>query len=912
MAGYLLATKTYLPAPQGEQVMRARLQARLDAAIRSHHRVVLVSASAGAGKSTLLAGWAAEQPLPAAWVSLDAGDNDPILFWMYLIAAVQTRYPAACQAVMDRLKSPQPPDLPAILPEIANELAALSPGGLLLVLDDLHTIENPSIHEGLAFLINHLPPRIHIVLSTRSDPPLPLHHWRARGQLTELRFDDLRFNLAEAAAFFNEQQGLSLRPDDIEQIERRTEGWAVGLQMAALSLRGRKDVSAFIAHFSASHHYILEYLTNEVLAQLPAAEQNFLMQTAILPRLCARLCDAVTGRDDSRAMLDQLLRANLFLIPLDDEHEWFRYHHLFADLLAQRLKAQGEAFIQSLHLRAAHWFDREALVDEAIHHALAAGAVEYAGEIVARSWRKVSFDGRVRATRVWLEAIPPEISAASPLLSVANAWTLLQAGHTEAAEAHAANALRLYQQWHAQGRIPADDFNYATIPGQMAALRALVAVRRWDIQLAYDQAQEALRLSKPDDHLPIGLATLALMFVHRETGHFEECIHFCSDAVRENAASGNIHSLANSVVNCGRALVVQGRLAEADEHYRAAFEEARRSGQDHQPTYALLRTAWAELKYEQNNLEAARDLLDVAVEMERQAGYIELTRSVGTLQARLRLAAGDAEGAVQALTATLQAVRRAGMPAPVVETAAWLARVQAQTGDLAAAARWAESVPVDRSAAHPGYTRCIEQLALARVWTALGRCEEACRLAADLEKFAAGSGSLFWQTEALLLQAVALLALERPIPARQAFERAVHLAAPEGGLRLFLDLGEPARRLIAEMRPAGPLESAFLRRLASNLLSHEPEAPALARRGPPAPLEVVEDLPGAPDLIESLSEREVEVLRLAARGLTNVEIAEKLVVAVSTIKTHLNHIYAKLGARNRTEALVRAKALKMM
>ena len=898
-------------------MIRARLKERLNAALLAGHRLVLVSASAGAGKSSLLAGWAREQTLPVAWVSLDPGDNEPTLFWMYMIAAIQTCYPGICQNVMDRLKAPQPPDLSVLLPEITNQLAMISPNGLLLILDDLHAVETPAIHENLAFLIQHLPPRIHLIFVTRSDPPLPLHHWRARGQMTELRFDDLRFTLDETGRFF-ENKGLALQPADIEQLEKRTEGWIVGLQLAALSLQGRKDPSAFIAHFSASHHYILEYLTSEVLAQLPDDEQDFLMQTAILPRFCARLCDAVLNRDEtgpeaSHFMIAKLLRANLFLIPLDDQYEWFRYHHLFADLMAQRLKARGEKTVRELHLRAARWFDQETLVDEALSHACTAGEYVYAGDIVARYWRKVSFDGRVRTTRVWLESIPAEVTAGSPLLTVANAWTLLQAGRVDDAETYAARALRLYEDFHARGLIPADNFNYSTIPGQMAALRALNAVRRWDIALAFDQARLALHLSKPEDHLPIGLATLAMMYVHRERGEFEECIRIYPEAARENDASGNIHSLANSVVNCGRMLVVQGRLAEAGEHYRLAFEQARQTGQIQQPTYALLHAAWAELKYELDDLEGASDLLEQAAELERQAGFIELTRAVGTLQARLLKASGNLNGAVQTLTTTLQATRAAGMPASVAETAAWLAHIQAEAGDLPAAARWAESVKPGREGYHPGYTRCIEWFALARVWLALGRLEESYRLAASLEKIATSSHSSGWRTEALLLQAILLQAMERPTPARAAFENAVRLAAPEGSVRLFFDLGDPVRSLIANFHPTSPLENAFLQRLAAHFASSSSGAAQIIEdqaASSPEPQQQFQDLPDASELVEALSDREIEVLRLAARGLTSLEIAEQLVIATSTVKTHLNHIYAKLGVRNRTEALVRARAMK--
>ena len=478
----LLATKTYLPIPQAQWIDRARLVARLNDGLSNHHRLILVSASAGAGKSSLLAEWAAvvsdaNAPRTVVWVSLDAEDNDPIRFWTYCLAAIQTRFPGEMQALIDALGSPQPPAILPFLNEVVNQLASLAVEHLVLVLDDYHLIDAQAVHESLSYFLDHIPPNIHLVIATRSDPPLPLHRWRGRGQLTEIRFADLRFTLAETQLYLTERMRLDLNAEDISQLEQRTEGWIVGLHLAALLMKGRSDASAFIARFSSNNHYILEYLTNEVLDRLPENEQDFLLQISILPQFNPALCDAVTGRSDSQALLDRFWKANLFLIPLDDDHFWYRYHHLFADLLGQKLKQKGETNLRALNQRAADWYAAGGMIDDAIRCALAARNFSMAAELVVKNRRQSMNAGNFKRFFGWMTQIPPDILAGDARYSLVYAVLLYNNGQAAHVAEHLDNAQQAYMRLAQAGKIPLGDPDYATLPGLIAAFRAMLALR---------------------------------------------------------------------------------------------------------------------------------------------------------------------------------------------------------------------------------------------------------------------------------------------------------------------------------------------------------------------------------------------------------------------------------------------------
>ena len=608
MATPLLAAKTYLPRPVSGRVERARLRERLDQALSNQRRLVLVSALAGSGKSTLLADWAATAALPCAWFSLDAQDNQPSLFWAYLITALQRQSPGFAQALLVELLSPQAPPAERFLPEFLNQAAQL-PGRIVIVLDDYHLIENPAIHDSLIFLIEHLPETLLVAICTRSDPPMPLSRWRVRGYLAEVRLPDLRFTSAETQAFLRDVMKLSLDDDDITRLEARTEGWAAGLQLAALALQesfavnDREAQKNFIARFSASHQYVLDYLTSEVLAHLPDESHHFLVQTSILKQLCGPLCRAVTGDPDSAAVLSALVHKNLFLVPLDAEGAWYRYHHLFAEMLQMRLERQGAETIAQLHLRAAQWYEQAGRVDDSLYHALQAGAVDYAVEIILQNWQQVIYRGWPNQVLGWLEALPVQVVQEHPSLSIALAWTQWIRGQAQAAQVHSDEAQQAYERWLALGKDPARE--RASIPGEVATLRAMAAVRfgRFDAALEYStQAIQMLPADKSHERA-FGLALMAQAAAMRESLKIEPAIETYYQVIEVLLQVGNLVALGASGIALGRLFQLQGRLAEAADFYRDLL--ARMGPNASSPAVGILQVGLGEVLYEQNDLEQA-------------------------------------------------------------------------------------------------------------------------------------------------------------------------------------------------------------------------------------------------------------------------------------------------------------------
>jgi LuxR family maltose regulon positive regulatory protein len=905
MSVSLLATKTFRPLPQERLVTRSRLIERLDSAIRERQRQLLVSAPAGCGKTTLLAEWAGGIGAPLAWLSLDQEDNDPARFWAYLMAAVQTRYPGAGQSLLEELLASQPPPIPAVLPEIVNGLAAL-PGSLVLVLDDYHVIETPAIHENLLFLIEHIPPGFQLVVATRSDPPLALFRLRARGQLAELRSADLRFTGAETAAFLNDCMGLSLGPRLIDQLEKRTEGWAVGLQLAGLSMQGREDPAAFIERFSGSHHFILEYLTGEVLAQQPAAIQEFLLETSILESFNAPLCRAVTGQEDSEAVLETLRKANLFLVPLDDEACWFRYHHLFSELLRLRLAQRGVEEISLLHRRAAAWYGDRQMIDESIGHSLSGQDSAAAVILVARNWRQAVHDGRLKSALRWIEALPPEVLSANPLHASAYAWVLWLLGQTDRVESYVELTEKGYAALEAAGEIPPGNSEYTSLPGQMAALRAMIAGRRFDLLAAARFAEEAIRLSPPTEQLALGLARIAYANSHREMGHIRRAVAAYEEAIPTAQASGNTIATAIAAFNLGRLYQVQGRPDLCEALHRRLLDQAEREGQSRLPAYGLMWIGLADLEYEHNHLSESETALSRGLDQGKRGGYLDLLKNAGILQARLARAHGDLPRAAALLEETLAIVLQSQTVNATAEAAAWLACFQAELGNHEAAARWVDSLS-GRVEASPGFTRGIEAFHQVRVLIALGRLEPAWRLAKDLENVSAGEMSLGRQAEALLLQAKILSLQDAPSKAVDCLCAGLALTQTQGLVRRIVDEGDEIRGLLAGPRLTFPSSPEFEEYRARLLAAF----PVQTTRIDPAPRDQAGPA-GTPGLSFPLSERELEVLRLMAKGLSNPQIAAILVVSPGTVKTHVSHIYDKLGSQNRAEAVSQAITLKLI
>jgi LuxR family transcriptional regulator, maltose regulon positive regulatory protein len=908
----LLATKNYIPVPQAQWIDRERLVARLNAGLENHHRLTLISASAGAGKSSLLAEWAATEPAMVGWVSLDSEDNDPIRFWTYCLAAIQVRCKNRVQTLIEALQSPQPPVILPFLNEIVNQLASLPVEKLVLVLDDYHVIDTQSIHDSLGYFVDHIPPNIHLVIATRSDPPLPLHRWRGRGQLTEIRFDDLRFTLMETQLFLTERMKLDLNFEDIEQLEKRTEGWIVGLHLAALLMKGNKDPGAFIARFSSNNHYILEYLTSEVLDLLPDNEQDFLLQISILSQFNPSLCDAVTGRTDSQAYLDRFWKANLFLIPLDDEHVWYRYHHLFADLLGHKLKQKGETCLQPLYQRAADWYAQNQMIDEAIRSGLAARNYAMAGELVLKNRRRSMSAGNFKRPLAWMEQFPAEVLASDARLSLVYAVMLYNNGQTAFVEKHLDNAKQAYERLAQEGNVPADDTDYATLPGLSAAFRALLALRRWNLPAAAQFAEESLRISSPQDLHSQGLAGMALGLTQSEMGMFEESIQTFRRAILTCEGSGNSIGATVCYQQLASLLQIQGRLKEAEATYETALEQAAYRHQEQLPATGVLLVGQAEIWYEKNQLAKMGDGLEKGLALIRQGGQLDIQKTAAVLKAKLSSAAGNLFEAVHELRSAQEMFRKNGLGLALTELNAYLAQYYGFLGKMDEAATWADRQDAPLNS-NPGFTKGIELFCLARVWIRLEKWEDVRKLLIQLESYALESKSLRRQAEALLLHALIEFQQNNRSDSFDLLEKSILLGIKQGYVRFYLDEGEPVRELLLAFQKNGhhdALTDSLVQDLLAGFMKNnqDKEIPETMIKTDSSP---AIRTPAQP-LVEKLSERELEVLGLMSEGLTNPEIAKRLILSVSTVKTHLINIYGKLTVRNRAEAVLRAKDLGLL
>lgn len=891
MATPLLAAKTSLPQPVSGRVDRARLSERLDQALANQRRLVLVSALAGSGKSTLLADWAATTALPCAWFALDAQDNHPSLFWAYLITALQRQSPDFAQALLRELLSPQAPPVEEYLPEFLNEAAQL-PGRIVIVLDDYHLIENPAIHESLIYLVEHLPETLVIIICTRSDPPMPLSRWRVRGYLIEIRLKDLRFSYAEAQAFLRDFMKLQLEDDEIASLETRTEGWVAGLQLAALALQetlpinDREAQKNFIARFSASHQYVLDYMTTEVLAHLPDESHHFLLQTSILKQLSGPLCHAVTGNPNSAEILSALVRRNLFLIPLDAEGTWYRFHHLFAEMLRMRLERQGTETIAQLHLRAAQWYEQAGRVDDSLYHALQAGAVDYVVEIILRHWLPAIYSGWPNQVLGWLESLPVKVVQEHPGLSIALAWTQWIRGQFQAAQVHSDEAQQAYERWLALGKDPTRE--WALIPGEVATLRALAAVRceRFDAALEYS-TQAIQMLSADKSHAAaLGLALMAQAVALRDAGKMALALEVLRQV-------GNLPAVGGGGIALGHLLQVEGRLAEAAAFYRDLL--ARMGPNASSPALSVLQVGLGEVLYEQNDLEQAAVLLRPGWNHLDRSGYREVVAYSCLLQARLFRAAGQTGDAIAVLEEGIDSLRRSDAVDLLKEIQSLLAVYLAEEGQVAEAWRLLPD-PLATGERLPGLSIGARLLNQARVGLIAGRAEATLAFAARCEQLAAGAGSRRWQMEALLLQALAQARLGKRTAGQSALQKSLALAQSQGYLRLFLDGGEAVRDLLVGLYPTltDPALAQFARRILEAF-------PAPAPKKPLTP----------PSLTSPLSEREVQILRLLSLGLSNQAVADQLVISLATVKTHIRHIFDKLGVENRIEALNKAKELRL-
>jgi LuxR family maltose regulon positive regulatory protein len=905
MAGPLLETKFHVPRRRRAMVSRPRLNERL--AGGAELALTLVSAPAGFGKTTVLTDWLAAARVEGrsvGWVSLDERDNDPVLFWTYVLAALEAASPGVGAPALTLLQASQPP-MEAVLGTVLNNLAKVS-NDVVLVLDDYHLIDARQVQEGMAYLLEHLPPQIQLVIAGRADPSLPLGRLRGRGELLEIRAADLRFTADEAAAYLNGAMGLALTAEDVAALEGRTEGWIAALQLAALSMQGRDDVSAFIAGFAGDDRYIVDYLVEEVLQRQPEHVRRFLLQTSVLSRLSGELCDAVTGQPGGKAMLEALDRANLFLVPLDDRRRWYRYHHLFADVLQAHLLDEQPAGLPALHRRAVDWYEQNGERSEAIHHALAAEDFAQAADLVELALPALHRGKQEATVRRWMEALPDELFVVRPVLSVGYVGALMATGEIEGVEARLRSAERWLETTGAVGEAPGvrsadmvvvDEEEFRRLPGQIALYRAGQALIHGDVAATMTHARRALDLAGADDHAGRGGPAALLGLAYWTTGDLDAAHRWYTDGMASLDKGGYRADVIGGAVALADIRIAQGRLREAMSTYQRALRRA-------EETDPVLRGAadmhvgMSHLFQERNDLAAARHHLVRAEELGEHAGSPQHPYRRRLAMARLRELDGDLDGAFDLLD---QAERVYNSdfspdvrPIPAVRARLWIAH-----GRLDDAREWVRerglSADDDLS-----YVREYERLTLARVLLARCTAERAERplhevtglLDRLLSAAEAGKrpGSVI---EILVLQALAHQVRGDIRAALATLSRGLTLAEPEGYVRTFVDEGPPM---------AGLLRAAAKQEIGVGY----------ARRLLAAVDTTQDDRPVRQDVIEPLSAREFDVLRLLGTDLDGPDIARRLFVSLNTVRTHTKNVYAKLGVNNRRAAVRRAEELDLV
>jgi LuxR family transcriptional regulator, maltose regulon positive regulatory protein len=907
----LLATKLYLPAWRAGLVLRPRLVARL----REHgeERLTLISAPPGFGKTTLLAEWLAGAKgdrRSAGWVSLDPGDNDPALFWSYAIAALQRARPGLGAGAMARLRSPQPPAIEEVLAALINEIDA-GDGDVTLVLDDFHVIEAEAIHQAVAFLLDHLPARLRIIVASRTDPPLPLARLRARGQLVELRAADLRFTAREASAFLNRAMRLGLSAADVTTLEERTEGWIAGLQLAALSMRGREDISGLLAAFSGDNRFVADYLVEEVLQRQPHDVRSFLFETSILERLSGPLCDAVTGGGGSVDLLERLERGNLFIVPLDDGRRWYRYHHLFADVLRARARVQDPDRYRTLHQRASAWFEGAGYTADAIRHALAAGAVGHAADLIHAEWPSMERSGHFATWLAFVRELPEAVIRPRPGLVMGYAWALLSAGELECGE----ERLRQVEWWLESAAVPgaqpgdsadasigADEALLRTLPVELATARTYLAQARGDVAATVVHAREVLELVPEGDPLARGRGAALLGLAFWASGDLDAAFRtFAASMEGLQRAGDSLSAIGGSFV-LGDMLVARGRLREAAATYEHSLARAARERVPSFPGLLELHVGLAELHRERGDLNAAERHLRSAGELREGLGHPGNPSRFYAARARVLEARREMVGALELLDEAERHRIRSPLP-DVRPVPAMRARILTALGRLDEAGAWVERAGVTADD-EPTYMREFDHLTLARLLLARHAAGSAASALSDagglLRRLlpAAQAGGRTGSVIEILTLAALVHQAEGDTPrALAALEQALTLAEPEGFLRVFVDEGQPLRRLLRHAAARGLAEEDVRRVLTAFDASLRPP-PALR--------------PAAAGLTRPLTRREIEILRLMAGGMQNQEIATQLFISTSTVKRHVANAYGKLDVGNRTAAVARANELNLL
>jgi LuxR family maltose regulon positive regulatory protein len=814
----------------------------------------LICAPAGFGKSTVVRNWLDSWCGKCAWLSLEEADNDPVRFWHYFAAALGTVDAALGDALSRTVQAglSDSPDL--LLIDLVNALSLVD-GRIALVLDDYHTIQEPSIHDGMAFLLDHMPASLVLVLITRVDPPLPLARLRARRQVQELRAADLRFLSAEVEAFFNQLLGLDVPVDQIHLLEERTEGWAAGLQMAALSLQSAPDRDQFFRSFSGADRFILDYLTEEILNRQPAETQQFLLQTSILEKMNGELCDALTGRTDGSAFLENLQRANFFIFPLDTLREWYRYHHLFADLLRVYLSRQQPEALAGLHRRAAAWFGAHEMYPEAMQHLFAAGDYPSAVAQFSACWFHLAHQGQISTILHWLEQFPPEMIEVTPVLSIACGWIEFLGGRMKDFDRHVQNAAYALETTLNDGGIRTDTPEYLHDAANIAILQAIDARMQADFRRSLECARRAYQISSPEDALLRGNASFFMAYAWMGLNDLQQALETFLQTVPLARQGGNHIAESASVYNAALILRMKGRLREAYHLCEEELVSVKERGLNRVVAYDGVRVAIADVLCEWDRMEEAETLLQEALERSRKGSYHEVFQNECLALARLNLFRQDAQGVEAALSLLEGNPGKKALPQIRAEITAYRARAHLFSGNLPAAHAWADFVQTQTSRSG------AETLALARVLLTERRWEEAELFLDELIQRLDEDGLEGLLVEALVLRTAARRGTSDFHGAEKDLERAHHLGDTQGYRRVFLEAGEEKK---------------------------------------------------VGDIAEALTRRELEVLELAASGLSNQEICDRLFISMPTVKKHIGNIFGKLEATSRTQAIARARQLGMI
>lgn len=891
-ASELLRTKLSPPPVRADRIARPRLTGLFSAG--RERPLMLVCAPAGYGKTTLLGEWLVSQAaagLTFGWFSLDEDDNDPTRFLTYLVAAFSTVDDLDVDDVLAMLLSPQPPPSKVVLSALIRRLEAFD-GHLALVLDDYHLITTQPIHEAVLFLLDHLPAYVQLVITSREDPPFPLARLRGRDQLVEIRADDLRFTPEEAARFLQQMLGIDLSANQLMELDARTEGWIAGLQLVALALKGRDDIAGFITAFTGSHRFILDYLTEEVLNHQPDEARTFLLQTAILDRLNGELCDAVTGRNDGQQMLEQIERSNLFLFPLDDERYWYRYHHLFGDVLQKQLQLiMSHSDIDQLHRRASLWFEKAGWLGEAIEYALAGHHDERAAHLVEAYGDRLRLSSDVFLVKRYLDRLQAEVLSVHPKLQLIHAFMLARSGPYSDAEQRLEQAEQALVNTHSA----ALDAERNALRGQAEAIRATIWLQQSvngeqtvgaGLQ-AFDLLPESDVYWRSWTAMIVGIAYFALL------GSVIEGERWLNVAYRLGETSQDAFIQMTALFHLANIAAVRGQLSQAERNCQTLLRFAQEPGWQGQPAAGYARLARGWLRYARNDLHAALEDAITAQSIIQDHMIHRIVISANVMLALVRYAQGDETEARQLMQQAAAIVRNDDMKLMYVSVSAWQAWFWLRQGDTVRAAQWAAEIePTIGEPLDPILE--FDHITLARILMSQDRASEALELLGRLFTAASAAQRMGRALDIVLLRAVAEKSLGRTDDALQTLTYALSLAAPEGYVRPFLDEGEPMAALLNEAKARG-IAAAYVSKL---LDAFNPGTKMDSRKS--SERRIAAD-------IEPLSNRELEVLHLIAEGASNREIAEALVVSIGTVKKHVNNIFLKLDARSRTQAIAAAQ-----